>query len=111
MSKVKINTIEFDLDSYYQIDDGIVLSLVSTTVEQIESAVRSGDGTIQIADDFLGYGYSKIQSIVKNYGDKEVYVLTLKQPTLEEIVARHTDDISVINGAIEELATLVGGSM
>lgn len=111
MAKVKINTIEFDLDSYYQIDDGIVLSLVSTTVEQIESAVRSGDGTIQIGDDFLGYGYSKIQSIVKNYGDKEVYVLTLKQPTLEEIVARHTDDISVINGAIEELATIIGGSM
>ena len=111
MSKVKINNIEFDLDSYYQIVDGIVLSLVSTTVEQIENAVRSGDGTIQIGDDFHGYGYSKIQSIVKNYGDKEVYVLTLKQPTLEEIVARHTDDISVINGAIEELATIVGGSM
>ena len=111
MSKAKINNIEFDLDSYYPIVDGIVLSLVSTTVEQIESAVRSGDGTIQIGDDFLGYGYSKIQSIVKNYGDKEVYVLTLKQPTLEEIVARHTDDISVINGAIEELATIVGGTM
>lgn len=111
MAKVKINTIEFNLDSYYQIDDGIVLSLVSTTVERIESAVHYGDGMIQIGDDFLGYGYSKIQSIVKNYGDKEVYVLTLKQPTLEEVVARHTDDISVINSAIKELATLVGGSM
>ena len=111
MSKVKINTIEFDLDSYYLIDEGVVITLINTTVDQIENAVRSGDGTIVIGDDFHGYGYSKIQSIVKNYGDKEAYVLTLKQPTLEEIVARHTDDISVINGAIEELATLVGGSM
>ena len=111
MSTVKINSIEFDLESYYPINDGIVLSLSGTTVEQIESAVRAGEGTIQIGDEFVGYGYSKIQSIVKNYGDKEVYVLTLKQPTLEETVARHTDDISVINGAIEELATLVGGSM
>lgn len=111
MSKVKINNIEFDLESYYLVVDGIVISMTNTTIDQIERAAKAGDGTIQIGDEFVGYGYSKIQSIVKNYGTNEVYVLTLKQPSLEEIVARHTDDISVINGAIEELATLVGGSM
>lgn len=109
MSTVKINNIEFTLESYYQIDNGIVIGMSNTTVEQIESAVRSGEGTIVIGEEFIGYGYSKIRSIVKNYDDKEIYVLTLMQPTLEEVVARHTDDISVINGAIEELATIIGG--
>ncbi len=111
MATVKINGIEFTLDSYYQIDGGIVISMQKTTVDQIETAVRSGDGKIQIGDEFVGYGYSKIQSIVKNYSDDEVYVLTLTQPSLEEVVTRHTDDIAVINSAIEELASLVGGGI
>lgn len=109
MSTVLINNVAFNLDSYFLIDGGITISMIDTAIEKIEKAVNSGDGKIEIGMDFVGYGYSKIISINKTYTDKELYTLVLKQPTLEETVARHTDDISIINGAIEELASIIGG--
>lgn len=109
MNTVLINNVEFNLDSYFLIDSGISISMTDTSIERIESAVKSGDGKIEIGMDFVGYGYSKIVSISKSYSSKDIYTLVLKQPTLEETVARHSDDISVINGAIEELASIIGG--
>ena len=112
MSTVLINNVSFELDNYFLTDKGIMLTMANTSIDAIESAVRSGDGKIEIGMDFVGYGYSKIISINKTYSDnKELYTLNLVQPTLEETVARHTDDITIINGAIEELATIIGGTM
>lgn len=112
MNTVLINNIEFNLDSYFLMDAGINISMTDTTIDQIEQAVKAGDGKIEIGTDFVGYGYSKIISINKTYSDqKEVYTVVLKQPTLEETVSRHTDDITVINEAIEELASIIGGAI
>lgn len=110
-TKATINGIEFNLVNYYTTETEVSLTLKDTTISAIESAVARGTGKIEIGEEYTGYNFSVIKSITKGYGEYDTFQVKLTTPTLEDEVKRHTDDISVINEAIEELAEIIGGMM
>ena len=110
MREIKINNVTFDLISYVPgLNNRITIIVANTTLNDLETAAANGDGDIKVEDEFVGKGFSVLHSIMKIYGEEDHFEIILKQPSIEVVVSRHTDDIDVINEAIEELASIVAG--
>jgi len=128
ISYVRINGSTFEMYSYFlESTDSINLRLMNTTIEAIENAVESGSGLITIGNEFNGDNFSKINYITRNYAydikDDEgnlipVFVVSISRPEetnptyseeLVDLVNQNTEDIEIANGAIEELASMIGG--
>ena len=92
------------------------------TLDQIESLAKGIEDPILIYDEagttVVGRfsGYSKMIGIKKTldykYFDKtypEVVTITYAKPDITDTVEQNSYDIEMLNGAVEELAQIIGG--
>lgn len=92
------------------------------TLDQIESLAKGIEDPILIYDEagttVVGRfsGYSKLIGIKKTldykYFDKiypEVVTISYAKPDINDTVEQNTYDIEMLNGAVEELAQIIGG--
>jgi hypothetical protein len=109
MAYAKINGVVFNCYSFFAPTETVRLRLVGADFTDVEAAALAGPGTVEVSDEFIVYGYSDLASISKVYDDIETVEVVLKKPDLETISRRNKEDIEVINGAIAELADIIGG--
>ena len=93
------------------------------TVEDMEKILSPVPNPIEIYNEdhseviLMFTEYSRVRVISKEYDSHidgtdriaDIIRISLEKPTLEEKVAQNTEDIEIINGAIEELAEIIGG--
>ena len=119
-----MNTIKFGSKTFTLLDDGInyddnylklTFYLADTTIVELEELVSNVDETIYIYDEtgkiITGSfkGYTELVSIEKILGENVKAKVVLEKPSLKKLIAQNTADIEIANGAIAELAEIIGG--
>ena len=110
--KIVINGVPFDLVNYFIRPDNVdalEFTVMNTTIEDLENAIRSGSGDIRIEGSFIGTRFTVLEMITKLYGNSLQYKAIVKKPSIEETVKQHVEDIIAMNDAIIELAEIIGG--
>ena len=131
MNNYYSNTIKIDGNLYYLLNDGIQYDFENLrlaflckdkTFDEIEQMLSDLPETIYIYDstgiEVTGSftGYSILNALTKKnaqqlHEDPDYFIVdvTFSKPDLQMQIDETKDDIEVINGAIEELAEIIGG--
>ena len=126
MSIVKINNTDFQLHSYFKTDIGLNIRISDTTFSEISSAVDES-ATIQIGEEYIGYGLqlismqtieNTIQCVFENTDalsrlkalETQVSDHTSQLASQQEQLSTQSEDLEANAVAIAELAEIVGGN-
>lgn len=126
MSVVKINENDFTLQSYFKTDIGLNVCISDTTFSEISSAVDES-ATIQIGEEYIGYGLqlismqtieNAIQCIFENTDalsrlkalETQVSDHTSQLASQQTQLSTQSEDLEANAVAIAELAEIVGGN-
>lgn len=126
MLSITINNTDFQLHSYYKTDIGLNIRISDTTFSEISSAVDES-ATIQIGEEYIGYGLQlismqTIENTIQCIFENTDALSRLK--ALETQVSNHasqlasqqtqlstqSEDLEANAVAIAELAEIVGGN-
>lgn len=126
MSVVKINETNFTLHSYFKTDIGLNVRISDTTFSEISSAVDES-ATIQIGEEYIGYGLqlismqtieNTIQCVFENTDalsrlnalEAQVSNHASQLASQQDQLSTQSEDLEANAVAIAELAEIVGGN-
>ena len=109
MTTVTIGSTTFNLVAYSvsKISEGVInLKITDATIDGIENAVKNGDGSIVIPDEFTGSSFTSLSSISKLY-DENVLMVTITKPSVDDYIAKAEVDYLTLCLAFNDVLDIV----